>query len=59
MILSSIVKELYNIEPTSVPTESLFSEAGFIQYEERNRLNQRNFKKITFIKVNSFVKLEN
>ena len=58
MILFSIVKELYSITRTSVPAESLISVAGFIQNEERNRLNSRNFEKITFIKVNSFVKLE-
>jgi hypothetical protein len=57
-ILSSIVKELYCLAPTSVPAESLFSVAGFIQNEERNRLNSKNLEKFTFIKLNSIV-LEN
>ena len=54
-ILTSIVKELYCLSATSVPVESFFSVAGFIQNEERNRLNPKNLEKLTFIKLNSNV----
>ena len=51
-ILSSIVKELFCLTPTSVPAESLFSVAGFIHNEERNILKSKNLEKFTFIKLN-------
>ncbi|RNA19741.1 hypothetical protein BpHYR1_006512 [Brachionus plicatilis] len=47
-----ISTELFCKTPLSVPAESLFSVAGFIQNEERNRLNPHNLEKLTNSSLN-------
>ena len=52
-MLKCIAIDLFCIAPTSVSAESLFSIAGLIQDDLRNRLNPKNLDKIIFIKINS------
>ena len=52
--LLKIAKSIFSICATSVPSESLFSQAGLIQTDIRNRLNPQNLENLTFLKENSF-----
>ena len=51
-LLSQIAKELLCIPATSVPSESLFSMAGIIQNELRNRINPGLLNILNFYKAN-------
>lgn len=51
--LSKVAKLLLCIPATSVPAESLFSIAGIIQDDQRNRLNPSLLDQLNFIKFNS------
>ena len=51
--LSEIGKVIFSIPCTSVPSESLFSQAGIIQNDLRNRLNPVNLEALNFLKHNS------
>lgn len=51
-ILSKISRSLLSICATSVPSESLFSQAGLIQTDIRNRLNPKNLENLTILKEN-------
>ncbi|RNA15663.1 hypothetical protein BpHYR1_042441 [Brachionus plicatilis] len=48
----TIGQELFCKTPLSVPADSLFSVAEFIQNEERNRLNPHNLEKLTNSSLN-------
>lgn len=51
-ILTKIAKKIFCITATSVPSEGLFSQAGLIQTDLRNRLDQVLLEILTFIKYN-------
>lgn len=52
--LLKIAKSIFSICATSVPSESLFSQAGLIQTDIKNRLDPQNLENLTFLKENSF-----
>jgi hypothetical protein len=51
-ILSGIVRSIFSIPATSVPSECLFSTVGLIQTDLRNRLAQETLQSITILKEN-------
>ena len=51
-ILTSVAKSILAITATSVPSECLFSKAGLIETDLRNRLNPSRLEQLTFIKAN-------
>ncbi|CAF1106996.1 unnamed protein product [Brachionus calyciflorus] len=53
-LITKIVKIIFSVTATSVPAESLFSCAGLIQNESRNRLDPAVLDKINFVKSNKF-----
>ena len=52
--MTNIVKIVFTVTATSVPAESLFSDAGLIQNDLRNRLDPAILDKINFVKSNNF-----
>lgn len=50
--LSRLARIILSVPTTSVPSESLFSSAGIIQNELRNRLNPATLDMLNFIKYN-------
>ena len=52
-ILTYVTKAIFCVPATSVPSESLFSLAGLIQDDLRNRINPVLLEILTFIKHNS------
>ena len=52
-ILHNISKIIFTCPATSVPAESLFSQAGQIQNDLRNRLNPETLEILNFLKHNS------
>ncbi|CAF0954816.1 unnamed protein product [Brachionus calyciflorus] len=53
-LLSKVARILYSVPATSVPSESLFSSAGSVQTELRNRLDPSVMEMISFIKGNGY-----
>lgn len=53
--LAQLAKQLFCVPATSVPAESLFSMAGIIQTDLRNRLNPRSLEMICFLKQNQYL----
>lgn len=51
-ILAQVARHLLCVPATSVPSESLFSVAGIIQDDQRNRLKPAMLNMLTFIKYN-------
>ena len=52
-ILTAIIKAYFATTATSVPSESLFSIAGLIYTDLRNRMRAPNLEILSFIKHNS------
>ena len=50
--LSKLLRIILSVPATSVPSESLFSQAGFIQNDYRNRLSSNILNMLNFIKSN-------
>jgi hypothetical protein len=50
--LGAVAKIIFSIPVTSVPSESLFSQAGETQNDLRNRLKATNLERLTFCKNN-------
>ena len=50
--LSDVARIIFSIPVTSVPSESLFSQAGETQDDLRNRLKAKNLERLTFCKYN-------
>ena len=48
--LAKIAKIFYTLPATSVPSEALFSQAGLIQTDIRNRLGPLLLEKLVFLK---------
>lgn len=55
-LLSKIAKAIFSIPATSVPSECLFSRAGLIQTDIRNKLSPSNLENLIFIKDNKQAK---
>jgi hypothetical protein len=53
-ILSKLATRLLHVTATSVPAECLFSQAGLIDTELRNRLSYSHLEKLIFLKENNF-----
>ena len=51
-ILTTIVRQLFCVPATSVPVEALFSKAGMIQTDIRNRLNPLRLEYYCFLNHN-------
>ena len=51
--LSKVVKQLFAIPATSVPSERVFSAAGHLVSAARNRLDQENVNMLLFIQQNT------
>ena len=51
-LLSKIARAIFSVPATSVPSECLFSRAGLIQTDIRNKLSPKNLENLIFIKEN-------
>ena len=48
-ILSAIAKKIFSISPSSVPSERLFSKAGYTTWDRRNKLSPHKIDKMMII----------
>ena len=53
-LLSQVARSIFCIVVSSVPSESLFSIAGLIQTDQRNRLEPETLENLIFLKENLF-----
>ncbi|RNA36186.1 zinc finger BED domain-containing 1-like [Brachionus plicatilis] len=53
-ILSQVCELIYCVTATSVPSENLFSNAGLVQNEQRNRMEPSALNMVNFIMKNKF-----
>ena len=52
-LLQQLAKRYLSVPATSAPIERVFSTAGKILKQDRNRLLPQNFERLLFLKVNS------
>lgn len=50
--LKELAREYFSINPSSVASERLFSTAGNIQTDRRNRLSAKNLQSLCFLNKN-------
>jgi hypothetical protein len=51
-ILSKLAKKYLTFVATSVPSERIFSKAGQLIFDRRNRLKDKNLQKLLFLHCN-------